>query len=181
MGDCHKYKDFEKSGLIGKQFGKLKVIKSLGYREVRPGKRRTFVLCECQCEKKSLVEVSIDNLLGGHVRSCGCIRSDINKIHGKTGSRLYKIYYGMVRRCNNPDSEYYPRYGGRGIYICDEWLEKGKGNPGFMNFYNWAMENGYDKSLTLDRIDNDGPYAPWNCRWADTYMQADNKRNNSYI
>ena len=52
---------------------------------------------------------------------------------------------------------------------------------GFMNFYNWSMENGYEKGLTIDRIDNDGPYAPWNCRWVTNKVQANNKRTNHYL
>ncbi len=61
--------------------------------------------------------------------------------------------------------------------MCDEWL----GCEGFINFYRWAMQNGYSDTLSIDRIDNNGNYEPSNCRWVDTFAQANNKRNNVYL
>ena len=96
----------------------------------------------------------------------------------------------MKARCYNKINSKYSEYGGRGIYICDEWLEKGEGNPRFKNFAKWAYENGfYDQPkdtprsevLSIDRIDNDGPYAPWNCRWVDIKIQSNNHRANRHI
>ncbi len=88
---------------------------------------------------------------------------------------LYKRYYSMKERCYNLNSLAYKNYGGRGINICKEWLED------VMNFYNWAMANGYQEHLTLDRIDVNGNYEPSNCRWITDYEQRLNKRNNKLI
>lgn len=91
--------------------------------------------------------------------------------HGKTNTRLYRIYRAMWRRCYNKHYAHYNKYGERGIKICDEWLND------FMTFYNWAMDNGYQDNLTIDRIDNDGNYEPNNCRWVDQKTQVRNRQN----
>ena len=94
-------------------------------------------------------------------------------------NRLYRIYQCMISRCYRPYTQCYPRYGGRGIVICDEWL--GKGGKGFRSFEKWALANGYKDNLSIDRIDVNGNYEPSNCRWADDHTQSRNKRSNVYI
>jgi dephospho-CoA kinase len=101
-----------------------------------------------------------------------------NYKHGQSYNRIYKTYQDMVSRCYYPKKMYYKDYGGRGIRVCDEWLDKEKG---FINFYNWAMNNGYDDKLKIDRIDVNGNYEPDNCRWVDDYTQANNTSANHYI
>lgn len=91
------------------------------------------------------------------------------KTHGLSHTRLYGIWAGMKHRCTNEKHSSYIHYGGRGIAICDEWLD-------FLSFRSWALSNGYEDELSLDRIDNDGNYCPENCRWVSLEAQANNKR-----
>lgn len=95
--------------------------------------------------------------------------------HGKCNTRLYRIYKCMKTRCYNKNRNDYKYYGGRGIVICDEWLND------FMAFYYWSINNGYDDTLTIDRIDVDGNYEPSNCRWATQKQQCNNYSRNILI
>lgn len=91
--------------------------------------------------------------------------------HGKKGTRPYRIWIHMKDRCNNTRSEQYERYGGRGIKVCDSWMNS------FQEFYDWAMSHGYRDDLSLDRINNDLGYFPENCRWATAFVQNNNSRH----
>lgn len=96
--------------------------------------------------------------------------------HGKKNTRLYNIWKGMKQRCYNTSNlENIKNYKERNISVCDEWRDD------FVNFYNWALENGYKDNLTIDRIDVNGNYEPNNCRWSDIKEQSRNKRNTIYI
>lgn len=94
----------------------------------------------------------------------------MNKTHGLRNTRLYVIWRAMKSRVYNKNHPAWKNYGGRDIVVCDEWRSD------FMAFYAWAVDNGYRDDLTIDRIDNDGPYAPDNCRWATHQQQQEHKR-----
>lgn len=94
--------------------------------------------------------------------------------HGESRTRLHKIWSSMLERCENKNHRYYKNYGGRGIYVCVEWHS-------YVNFSQWAKENGYDDNLSIDREDNNGNYEPENCRWITKKAQANNKRTNHIV
>lgn len=159
--------------LVGKQFGRLIVVEM---RRTDSPRRRVYWHCHCECGNE--VEVETGNLVSGSTMSCGCLRrekmAEQSFRHGHGRERIYKNFLGMHQRCENPNDKQFHRYGGRGIFVCDEWHD-------FNNFYQWAISNGYKKGLTIDRKDVNGPYAPWNCRWATAFQQGNNRRNTIWI
>lgn len=165
--ECSKahHKSTKVLNLVGKEFGKLTVIK-----KVENIKKHTAWLCKCTCGNFKIVLTS--NLTRGITKSCGCLNKSTITKHGHHGERLYRIWDKMKQRCFNKNSEVYEYYGSRGITVCDEWRDS------FQVFYDWAMESGYEEGLSIDRIDNDGNYEPSNCRWATQKQQNNNKRNN---
>lgn len=154
--------------LTGKKFGRLTVI---GFNRIQKGSYRWA--CECECG--NVVSVPYSRLMRGETKSCGCILRELKTKHGKSNTRLYTAWENMKTRCYNPNDDFYADYGGRGIKVCDEWLDD------FTSFYKWSMENGYKSHLTIDRIDNNGDYSPDNCRWVDLKTQGRNKRNNVQV
>lgn len=104
----------------------------------------------------------------------------MRKKHNMSDTRLYGVWKGMKQRCNDPNCKEYSYYGKRGISVCDEWMHD------FMEFYKWAINNGYDETAkrgtyTLDRKDTNGNYCPENCRWITIKEQENNRRDNHII
>ena len=127
--------------------------------------KSTYGLFECQyCGKE--FETNIQSVKNGGTISCGCRAGGVT--HGVTKHRLYYIWFGLVDRCTNPNHNRYKDYGGRGITVCEEWLD-------VKNFIE-DMYPSYMEGLSLDRIDNDKGYSLDNCRWADRTTQAINRR-----
>lgn len=139
---------------------------------------------ECQCCCGNTFYVLGDNIC--RTKSCGHLQRELGKDRGLSNrrhgdacgnsrTRLYRIWSGMKSHCYNKNSLQYSRYGGRGISICDEW----RNNYGA--FKEWALDNGYTDSLSIDRVDNNSGYRPDNCRWATPKEQSNNLRTNRHI
>lgn len=160
----------KKINLKGQRFGRLIVLEETTSRDIGGN-----VIWKCKCDCGKIVCTSSQNLRKGFTQSCGCYNHDlITKENPKYKKKLYFIYHSMKSRCYNPNDRASHNYGARGIKLCDEWHS-------FEEFEKWALSNGYKQGLWIDRIDNDGDYAPSNCRWVTPKEQQNNKRTNHYI
>jgi hypothetical protein len=164
--------------LTGKRFGRLVVVK------YSHAKDAAFWLCQCDCGNTSVVRSAILN--DGSAKSCGCGSREAavanaaaaslrRKLPFKNAEKLKDLYGNMLARCYDKRNKRYANYDGRGVRVCDEWLNDR------MSFYHWANDNGHAVGLQLDRIDVNGNYEPSNCRFADGITQANNTTRNRFL
>lgn len=158
---------------VGEKYGRWTVLE-----RTHKGKRVAWI-CRCDC---GTIKVVLDQFLKtGESKSCGCYNREAaskrmfrqNYKHGKEPLRLYQSWQNMKRRCTKYDKT--GCYYNRGIRVCDEWKNS------YAAFRKWALKNGYNDKLTIDRIDVNGNYEPSNCRWATLKQQANNKRTNRFV
>lgn len=145
--------------LVGNKYGDWEVLSYAG---------KSKWLCRCSCNKE--VVVYGGSLKAGTSTNCGCKKIK----HGCEGTKIYRLWSYMKERCYSDKHKSYNHYGGRGIKVCDEWLDS-------KNFIDWAIQNGYKEGLTLDRIDVNKDYSPENCRFITNKEQQRNKRNSRYL
>lgn len=130
-------------------------------------KTHSYYICECPfCNK--IIDIRFEHYKKRKKQDCGC--QNHNDARNGKRLKLYDVHQAMKQRCLNKKQKFYHRYGGRGIKICDEWLD-------YKNFKQWALKNGYKDNLDLDRIDNDGNYEPSNCRWVAHKDNCNNREN----
>ena len=149
--------------LTGKTFGRLSVLRRLSEDE---GAKRGCPKWLCQCECGKITHTASTKLVSGLTKSCGCLGlENATKAKIKHGdarfnnhTRLYRIWAAMHRRCNNPNVAAWKYYGGKGVKVCKTWKN-------YALFKKWALSNGYENTLTIDRINPSKDYTPKNCRW----------------
>lgn len=167
--------------LRGVRFGRLTVIS-----RAENHKKEVMWRCLCDCGNETVTYRS--SLTAGTVKSCGCLAREAasktissvnssgktthNRKHGASRTRLYRIWSQMKGRCLNQNNPAFCWYGGKGISVCNAWLLD------FTSFQSWALRNGYDDTLTLDRIHNNEGYSPDNCRWVTRAEQNRNRSSN---
>jgi hypothetical protein len=154
-------RSFNTVDMTGRTFNRLTVIERAG----TSADRKALWRCRCACGRETVV--SGKDMRNGHIRSCGCILHEVtvarNTTHGTSGTRLYRIWKDMHKRCRH-----HPHYASRDISVDPVW-------DTYPPFRDWSLANGYRDDLTIDRKDTNAGYAPDNCRWATRKQQSENR------
>lgn len=155
----------------GDRFGRLVIVHELsGFRNPRR--------FQCACDCGNLISASLNHLRDGHTKSCGCLRVDTTRkttySHGARGTRLWRIWQAMKYRCKATSGRKNKYYASRGIKVCKPWCD-------FKEFQKWALTNGYQDDLTIERINFNGNYEPDNCTWIPQSEQTKNSRHNVIV
>jgi hypothetical protein len=160
----------------GQRFGRLTTLSGVMGR--RSGKRLSRWLCRCDCGTEKIIDQAA--LRSGATVSCGCFgrerQSQVNRKHGASSTKLYKVWASMKDRCHNPNCPGYKNYGGRGIAVCERWVASFEAFAGDM-----GEPPSDGKRYTLERRDNDGPYSPENVYWGSYREQSRNRRSNVIV
>lgn len=162
----------------GDKYGRLTIIREVESYRDKKGKLHRRIECKCECGNIRVFD--LHRVRYGKAISCGCynkeaISNQSRCHHLSKNNRIYRIWLKMKNRCYNKNNEHYHLYGGRDIKVCKEWRES------YLAFHEWAINNGYNDSLSIDRIDFNRDYEPNNCRWANQKTQTRNKSTTLYI
>lgn len=155
--------------LAGQKYGRWTIVELLGKNE----KNELLIKCICDCGNERTLKLI--NIKYGSSKSCGCLSKEVHSKHGLKKHPLFMVWCSMRQRCSYEKYPGFHRYGVRGIRVCEEW------NNDFKTFHDWAIANGWEVGLSIDRIDNDGNYEPSNCRWATMLTQARNTSKNVMV
>lgn len=156
--------------MVGKVFGRLTVVEL----DSKGTIKAPYFICRCDCG--AISSVRRDHLRSGATKSCGCLvketSREVNLRHGHCKTKTYSVWAAMLNRCRNENVKEYPRYGGRGVTVCERWHL----------FDNFLADMGVQpQGLQLDRTDNNGNYSPENCKWVSRSENCNNRRDNKLI
>ncbi len=161
--------------IAGQKFGNLTAVR-FDHRDEHTVGGQHYWLFRCDCGNEIVLRKSA--VTSGNTKRCFCCAAqrsaEASTVHGGVGTRLYREWAGIVQRCTNPKDTSWGRYGAKGVTVCNEWRS-------FPAFRKWAYANGYNDSLTIDRVNPNGNYDPSNCRWASVREQANNKQGTLWI